>query len=771
MFGKTASTSLALALAWAAPAWGGQVCETFGTAANAASTHPGKVTLTRVKTGGSLVSANLAAIPAGATIHHASLIALRGGKGLEDRQKQWLLPVLLYALAAGRDAPAPDAKPLAFEAPWYRSFDVTAAVRQAVGAKASEVRFLVKQFYRWRPETTELRVIWEGAAARLPKQVAGVKVLARGGNTFITFKEIDRLVEKDELTIGEYAAIRSKLAQAEKTRRVRYRILRHTRPITPANVAAAAVLAEVAPLSGANHDGGLGHFGRKKETQNRFVVDLAKGKVPWGTGLYVHTTAEAAGTFHYAVVAVINGRANLKDITAANAPPAGAAEKASPRPVPVLQLDAADGKGRFGGVRSGARVRLYVTWNAPPFTNLPNQPYNWSVTIDEKKLARPAPVGLYLHEWGGTHVRTTWGWPGGRTGILVAGNDYPPQTWWYGWHEALGTSRSWGSGKVHNYTERRVLAFLDWVATQWPVDPNRIYAQGGSMGGSGIYTFCLRNGGRFAMIRGNVGIANWTVRGHFTTALELCTGYLNWKTPASDAATVADRMNMAAWLRAHPAVETPFLAAGNGKDDGAIGWAQAVTFFKALQDTRRPHAVFWGMRGHGTPPPSLRIDDKRHQAFRLDQTLPAFTRCSLDDDMGTATPLKTPKDFKNRWDKIQKDRFDGDSEGGLNLHLRWETDEKAVVDTPQAWAMTFLLDKSCRAKECTADVTPRRCRKFKARAGQKFTWTVKAVADPDGAGGKIIQSGQAEADKHGLVTMRKVVIRKTGSQVRLTAAK
>ena len=736
------------------------VSETFGTAGNKASTHPGALTIARAKSG-HVVSVDLSSIPPRATVYHASLVALRHRKGLEDRQDAWLRPVRLYPLAPGREDVDPAAEPLKIEGPWYRSFDVTRAVRKALGDR--RVRFLVREFYRWIPQKTELRVTWEGKAPGLPQQVTGVRAVHRNGNTFITWKEIEKLVETDEITVGRLGEIRKALAGRDESRRVRYRILRHAEPITAVNAGRAALLAEIGPLSCANNDGGLGHFGRKKDTQNRFVIEEGKGKLPWGTGLYVHTTREKKGAFHYAVVTVVNGRANGKDLSAANAPAKPVKEKRSPWPVPVLQLDKIAGRNEFGGVRGGARVRLYVTWNDEPFTNLPNMPYNWSVTIDEKRLARPAPVGLYLHEWGGTHVRTTWGWPGGRTGILVAGNDYPPQTWWYGWHEAKGTSRSWGEGKVHNYTERRVLAFLDWLATRWPVDPSRLFAQGGSMGGAGVYTFILRNGDRFAMARGNVGIANWTIRGHFTTALETCTGYLNWKIPASDAATVARRMNMARWLRENPTVETPFLAAGNGKDDGAIGWRQAVTFFKALQETRRPHAVFWGLRGHGTPPPSLRIDAKRDQAFRLDQTLPAFTRCSLDDDIGTATRLKKPK-LATVHRQSRKDWFDGDSEGGFNLDLRWVTDEKLVVDEPAAWEMTLFLAKACKADRCTVDVTPRRCRRFRAKPGQKLQWTVTSAAD-----GKAVQSGTAVADKHGLVTAAKVPVLKAGSKLRIAA--
>jgi len=750
MFRKMSAIAFpAILCLWASPLRGEAVSETFGPARQSNCTHPGRLTIAP-GTGGTVVAADLSAIPPDAKVCHALLIALRLDRGLEDRQDDWLLPVLVYALPD-------DSKPLELDAPWYRSFDVTEAVRKAAAGKTREAKFLVKQFYRWSPEATELRVTHEGTAKDLPPQTAQVRAVHANGNTFVTWKEIEKLTDKDELTIGELFAIRKELAEKEKTRQVRYRVLRHTQPITPANAAEAQVLAEVGPLSCANVDGGLDHWNRKNETQNRLVIETGKGKLPWGTGLYVHTTTEKEGTFYYAVVTVLNGRANLKEISPANAPAEPAIEKASPIPVPVLQLDKIAARNEFGGVRDGARVRLYVTWNAEPFTNLPNLYYNWCVAVDEKQLANPAPVGLYLHEWAGTHVRTTWAWPGGRTGILVSGNDFPPQTWWYGWHEAKLTSRSWGTGKVHNYTERRVLAFLDWVATQWPVDKNRVFAQGGSMGGSGIYTFTMRNGDRFAMVRGNVGIANWTVRGHFTTALELCTGYLNWKPiPASDAPCVADRMNMAQWLRENPAVETPFLAAGNGRDDGAIGWEQAVTFFRALQDTKRPHAVFWAHQGHGTPAPDLRIDDKRTQPFRLDQSLPAFTQCSLDNDLGTGKKLAQPKEIKTRHSEVRKDWFDGDPEGGLNLYLRWETDD--LVDEPGKWEVTAFLTSGrdgAPKDECTVDVTPRRCQKFKCKPGEKFNWTNTGLAD-----NKEVQKGTAVADRWGLVTAEGVVITK-----------
>ena len=344
---------------WGLAARGDVVSETFGTASNKTAGHPGHLTIGGA--GRRVVTVDLSAIPAGARVYRASLIARRREKGLEDRQDEWLLPALVYALPPGAGELPRDAQPLELEAPWYRSFDVTEDVRRAVAGGAGAVRFLVRQLYRWIPDATELRVTWEGKVDSVPPQATGVRAFHKGGNTFITWREIERLVDKDEITIGELASLREGLAQRDKTRRVRYEILRHTAPITAGNVAQARVLAQVGPLSCANRDGGLYHFNRKKDTQNRFVAEPTKGKLPWGTGLYVHTTTEKEGAFYYAVASVVNGRSNLKEISAANAPAEPVKEKASPYPIPVLQLDTAAKGNEFGGVRKGARVRLYAT--------------------------------------------------------------------------------------------------------------------------------------------------------------------------------------------------------------------------------------------------------------------------------------------------------------------------------------------------------------------------------------------------------------------------
>jgi hypothetical protein len=53
------------------------------------------------------------------------------------------------------------------------------------------------------------------------------------GQTFVIFPEVDRVIEKEQITWGELKAV---LARLEEARQVRYRVYRHTAPITAATL-------------------------------------------------------------------------------------------------------------------------------------------------------------------------------------------------------------------------------------------------------------------------------------------------------------------------------------------------------------------------------------------------------------------------------------------------------------------------------------------------------------------------------------------------------
>jgi hypothetical protein len=124
--------------------------------------------------------------------------------------------------------------------------------------------------------------------------------------------------------------------------------------------------------------------------------------------------------------------------------------------------------------------------------------------------------------------------------------------------------------------------------------------------------------------------------------------------------------------------------------------------------------------------------------LRADQSLPAFTRSSLDGDLGNG------------------DANSGDPEGQLNGGLIWEP--RSIVDEAGVWEITLRVTDGARADRATADVTPRRRQQFKTRPGDVVSWTTQAS-------GRVIQSGEATADQWGLVTVPQVEIRRSGSRL------
>lgn len=158
---------------------------------------------------------------------------------------------------------------------------------------------------------------------------------------------------------------------------------------------------------------------------------------------------------------------------------------------------------------------------------------------------------------------------------------------------------------------------------------------------------------------------------------------------------------------------------------------------RAMQDTKRPHIFNWGLGGHGQRAIMPVAHDQRFNPMdlRIDQSLPAFTRCSLDGHP---------------------------AEGGANLYLTWDTTN--VVDTAKAWEMTVMLTDKSPEDTCTVDVTPRRLQQFKPRAGEFFAWT-------SSSGGQQVQACKATADQLGLITLEGLTVSKAGCRLQITTAK
>lgn len=561
-------------------------------------------------------------------------------------------------------------------------------------------------------------------------QVTEVRAVHRHGQTFVTWREIEP-APPDDLTIAGLRALRERT----EGRQIRYRIYRSDRRID--HLAGAQLVGEVAPLSAWNSEY-FGIYPRGDDRPPRYVIEDGAGPLPSGTGLFVrHVPTE--GLAYYAVVIAEEGRENGQ-LSAANALSAPVAEAIGPG-IPVLQR--IDHPASFNYIE-GATLRFYVRWESETNSNVAGRPFDYLVAIP-RNLRRPAPVGIHLHEWGAS-MASGWGWwyDAGKGSILLSSTQ-KPYDWWTGYHEHLGkrplqSPADWQAGVVRPYTQRRMLSFVDWLATTMELDPTRTFTAGSSMGGSGSIMLAIRHPDRFAWAMSWVGVHVPAQTGHFKSSYEGVYGKPEWGVKFEDGTPVWDYFNDVWYLRIHPGTDMGLIVFSNGKNDGPIGWRQAVEFFRALQETRQPHVFYWGQEGHGQRAYMPGGASQRDMTIdlRTDQSLPAFTNGSLDDNHGDGTPAS------------------GDPAGQANAFLLWKPE--TIIDETDRWSVTVLLSERAPESSCTVDVTPRRLQLLKLGPGDRVEWTNRA-------GRRELQRGEGVADRWGLVTLPQVRVSQDGSTI------
>ena len=123
--------------------------------------------------------------------------------------------------------------------------------------------------------------------------------------------------------------------------------------------------------------------------------------------------------------------------------------------------------------------------------------------------------------------------------------------------------------------------------------------------------------------------------------------------------------------------------------------------------------------------------------------LPAFTRCTLDDDPGDGTASS------------------GAPQGQANAFLFWRTE--TIQDEPNRWSVVIALSEKSPKPAAVVDVTPRRLQQLKLKPGDRVVWT-------NSAGNAVAQRGEAVADQWGLVTLPQVQVTSDGNRLVVTRA-
>jgi len=414
---------------------------------------------------------------------------------------QWK-PIEIYAAEEGTEpnkAVWDKTKPLALEGPNFRSLDATAAVQDWVNGTKPNLGFVVRQldFWDWAPSATVLEVCYEGTVKDPPGQVRDLKVVHRKGQTYITWRELDKIIDKEIIEWKEFEPIFKKVSPRGNTF---YRIYRHTEPITAANIAQAERINEIWPLSGYDirmHQ----HVTQGEEWVGldpkcvviRYSVDEpppgplkankigAKGRREWvnkqlplHTGLYVHQVRSPnheaprsgvplpkAGKFYYAVTAIVNGIENTRDLTAGVNSLAEPVDEFVGKGEPLLYRIMDQSKDYPTKVPTETQFFLY--WAAPPYANLPRHAVHILVTMKDGAPNKDINLifegdgmyGSYLQSGANmVHFNTTKD----MQIIIVDDAAFASPSYKSNWNTAISSERA----KTVPYAQRLVDAFMPW---------------------------------------------------------------------------------------------------------------------------------------------------------------------------------------------------------------------------------------------------------------------------------------------------------------------
>ena len=671
--------------------------------------HPGTLAFRSTPSKAEVMTFDLSALPKGAKVYRARLVIRREGMYAARFE---IVPAA--AAAASR--------PLKLVAPRYRCFDAT----DAVAAGKTTLDLLIRRAPTFQKDATFLEIAYEGRLKARPPQIGGLKAFHRAGQVFLTFREIEDISEgHDDYPWGKLirkgrSYTPEMLVPKDDRREVRYRVYRHDRPITPATIGRAELLAEVVPGSRFNTRQ-VRRIWRGEQTPStldekfiavRLAVEHGK-PLPAGVGKYVHTVRRGGRgeRGYYAVVTAVNGVENTVDLTPANT--TGPIDEKVAPPEPVLCKEVVLDTRKFQYVQ-----RWYNWYVAAPLSALP-MCYDVVVGFCPKRLAKPAP--LYIHRGHSWILVPEPAAPGETDRIDLTHCSDWPNAFWMGVSDACHTLKGVERGTWQPFPQRRQEALIEWLGRTMGVDRGRIAV---GVGAWGMMEF--ERPDVYAYLHG------WGLP-------EVTKGFQAWQrakgvwggvAPYAARPAAEDpfrRQDYTTYLLENPTKETPFfdIHQGWGAHFTEMGWPPLPRFLRAMIDTKRPFIYKWRFRD-GRP------------TIRRNQSLPAFGNCSLDDNPGNGD-LNHGETFSAQ----------------INGYLNWDCE--TIVDTPGRWEMTVWLHGSAPLGECTVDLTARRCQQFKARPGQRFTFTNTLLSSQEHPG-RTVQSGKVTADKWGLVTSKRLKV-------------
>ena len=284
--------------------------------------------------------------------------------------------------------------------------------------------------------------------------------------------------------------------------------------------------------------------------------------------------------------------------------------------------------------------------------------------------------------------------------------------WWWGGISPEGTDEEISDperfGVEPRPVENRCIATVLWTMEHFSVDPERVYAVGNSMGGSGSLGIAGPRGDIFAAIKANVPAGVRHINERCVLNGERQPGF---RIP-----------------------DPPVIIDYSAQDDVWSGGHELI--YNGMKKRKYQLFGFFGPFGHQNNDSELeKVNDLIHSfdifSVRLHDPYPVFTNASTDD------PIPWPDDRGS------------DLSGQVNAFFRWrnvtDSDDSFEIELrllrPDEWKSRVTFPESS-----VADVSVRRRQKFLLEPGEQFTW------EYDG------KSGEGIADEEGLPTVPRIEV-------------
>jgi hypothetical protein len=372
------------------------------------------------------------------------------------------------------------------------------------------------------------------------------------------------------------------------------------------------------------------------------------------------------------------------------------------------------------------------------------------------------PTEMILHAFGESFDMQS---PESADKIVIFPDD-PENTFWYGYSDQLPAGDP-NKGTVVNYTERRLLYYLDFVSKNFAVDQNRIFLSGSSMGGSGTVSFGLSHPEIFAGFKAENAPVNQRYQRITTDPesenalahMEGLWGHVSMGVHNYDGFNVWDWMDISWRLEHVPGSRESWLHTYHGKDDHTVWFTQSahasevtgMNFFQAEESFAIGHYAVWDEGGHRhipdpvmstiSPPPPGSSSVREHwwdndwdptrdteTYLKHNLSFPAFSHFSYNNNPGIgtcvvggpepmcSTPL--PADYSGYTDLGNvplvlgtHTYYNGDWAGVINRHLRWNSN--AIIDTLDLYSIDVkILNNDNSYSACLTYPTLLGCDKY-----------------------------------------------------------